>query len=250
MSDDNIINMKAGSCLFAIATLFLISCASKQISNDKAECQFSPDGVCIKAYVPVDPKSVERAQHIIDQMLKNSPEIKKKMIENNFIVEIIGRNQNTTDLPRYRYLKKEKTFDGRSYDEGTRGLGDAQGCNVGEENLLCLNPQNFWNENILVHECAHTIHYHITTDLSQKIEQAYLQAKKKKLYSESIYMMANSHEYWALATQAWFNAIHRRDVNDGITTRTAIMKHDPEISKILQKVYGTTEIKKLNHCAY
>ena len=231
--------------------LLLASCAMMDSSkNKKFTGEIRQHGIYFKSYVQVEHKAIERAQYIVELMLQNSPDIKTKMEKNNFVVEIIGQKQNITELPRYRHLKNQNTFDGRSFDEGTRGLGGADACSVGEENLLCFTKQKFWNENILVHEFAHSIKYFMPAALSEKVDQAFANAKKKNLYPKDIYMMADSHEYWAEATQTWFNATSRQDVNGGINSRALIKKHDPEISSLLKFVYGEVEMSRLNNCLY
>ncbi len=236
--------------LLVILFFCLNACVSKSPVLQEVPCHAFQSGICIKTYAPTETKTIERAQYIIRQMLKNSPEIQRKMTETGFVVEIIGRNQGVTDLPRYRYLKNEKTFDGRNYDEGTRGLGDIYASSVGEENLLCLPGQNYPEENILVHEFAHSILFHMPHELSHEVKHAYSEAKKKNLYAKDIYMMANHDEYWAEASQSWFNATARLDVNDGIHSRLKILKHDSEISRILKLVYGMVEIDHLPGCPY
>lgn len=235
-------------CLFIVLTIYLKSALHKEPTKPVG----SPvsEEVSINSFVAIDPRALERAQYIVRQMLLNSPELKKKMIATGYTIEIIGQKQNVSDLPRYKHLKNQKTFDGRSFDSGTRGLGDEKACSVGEENLLCFPDQKYYEENILVHEFAHSIKFLMPADISQRIDWAYTAAKKKKLYPKDIYMMASSQEYWAEATQAWFNATVRRDVNAGINTRESIKRHDPEVAELLELTYGKGEILHQTNCPY
>jgi len=50
------------------------------------------------------------------------------------------------------------------------------------------------------------------------------------------YMMENADEYWAEATQAWFGATVRTDVNSGINTRSLLQERDPELAQLLAQV--------------
>ena len=81
---------------------------------------------------------------------------------------------------------------------------------AGEENVLMEDDRHYWQESILVHEFAHSIMC-IGMDQEQRcsIEAAYGEAKAAGLYQSHIYMMANADEYWAEATQSWFDATVR-----------------------------------------
>jgi hypothetical protein len=213
-------------------------------------CPDSVDGLCFHPNGGANAASVARAQIVVAQMLRHAPTIKQRMTAARFRIEIIGRNQVISDLALYSSLRGRKTFDGRSFDTGTRGLGGRDVCSVGEENLLCLPKQNYWQEDILVHEFAHSIKEHLDTELSTKIDAAYTNAKAHKLYALDIYMMANSQEYWAEGSQAWFNATTRTDVNGGINTREALLAHDPALASLMEQVYGTETIHPIDGCRY
>ena len=83
-------------------------------------------------------------------------------------------------------------------------------CCAGEENVLMEDDRHYWQENILIHEFSHSIMC-IGMDEEQRksIEAAYSDAKAAALYQSHIYMMANADEYWAEATQSWFDATVR-----------------------------------------
>lgn len=241
--------LKHSSIVLLIA--LVAGCASKKSENGPTDAiDIVNDGIRYRSYTSLAPKAAERAQYIVQKMLENSAEIKQSFINQKFVIEIIGRKQKLSDIPRYAHLKDKKTFDGRSFDDGTRGVGEAQACSVGEENLLCLADQIYWEENILVHEFAHSVKFLMPVELSNKIDTAFANAKKNNLYPLNIYMMADSQEYWAESTQAWFHATVRKDVNAGINTRAGIKAHDPEMAAILLQVYGEVEISPLKNCRY
>lgn len=72
------------------------------------------------------------------------------------------------------------------------------------------DDRHYWQENILIHEFSHSIMC-IGMDHQQRqsVEAAYNEAKAAGLYQSHIYMMANADEYWAEATQSWFDATVR-----------------------------------------
>ena len=74
--------------------------------------------------------------------------------------------------------------------------------------------------------------------MQDAILQAYRQAHDSGAYDLSAYIMLNESEYWAEATQIWFNATVRTDVTSGMTTREAIKARDPRLAGVLAAVWG------------
>ena len=83
-------------------------------------------------------------------------------------------------------------------------------CVTGEENVTMLDDKHYNQENILIHEFAHSVMCIGMDDEQRKsICAAYQEAAHSGLYQMHIYMMANADEYWAEATQSWFDATIR-----------------------------------------
>ena len=73
-----------------------------------------------------------------------------------------------------------------------------------------LDDKHYSQENILIHEFAHSVMcIGMDDEQRQSIRGAYEEAKQSGLYQKHIYMMANADEYWAEATQSWFDATVR-----------------------------------------
>ena len=158
-------------------------------------------------------------------------------------IGIIGRHQNTTDIPAHSHLKGQKSGDGRDFDAGTRGLGGNLGCpmtTVGEENLTMIGDTRYARESILVHEFAHCV---MNVGLAGRpqlhaIKAAYKAAMEERLHDPKSYMASNADEYWAEATQSWFEATVRLDATAGLITREAVKRKDPRLAAILTEVWG------------
>ena len=73
-----------------------------------------------------------------------------------------------------------------------------------------LDDKHYSQENILIHEFAHSVMC-IGMDDEQRhsICTAFEEAQHSGLYERHIYMMENADEYWAEATQSWFDATVR-----------------------------------------
>ncbi|KAK6174522.1 hypothetical protein SNE40_017782 [Patella caerulea] len=137
--------------------------------------------------------------------------------------------------------------DGRKIDNLV-GMG-SQMAVVREDNLLCL-PQDPYRhrENILVHEFAHTISYYLSKRLRTKIKDAYIHAKRNRLWNLASYAMSHHLEYFAEATAAFFMVSRRGSAGDmnkcGATycrtemdARKQMKLIDPQLYAILSEVY-------------
>ena len=231
----------------------LVFCARAYATNQANQANqkvVKEDGIEYRAAESVSEEAFKRAQFVVQQMTAESPKILRKMAAIGFKVEIIGRDQVLSDLPDYANLKGQKTRDGRDFDTGTRGVGGPRMCSVGEENLLCLRPQRYWEEDVFVHEFSHSMMAQMDADDLQEIEAAYKNAVDRGPYPPGIYMMATSGEYWAEGVQAWLGVTRRSDVNGGFNTQEKIREHDRELAAVLRKVYGSLQLQHATGCVY
>jgi hypothetical protein len=208
------------------------------------QCGQCDQGIPICAFDCVSKSAVEHAAITLTHMLVDVDQsIVHRMLILGAVVGIIGKDQNTTDIPAHSHLKGEESFDGRDFDTDTRGLGGNIACpwtTVGEENVTMIEDSKYPYESILVHEFAHCV---MNVGLAgqpiqRRIITAYKKAMDTKLYNPSSYIASNADEYWAEATQAWFEATVRLDSTSEMITRKAVKKLDPELGRILAEVWG------------
>src|SRR6516164_709539 len=117
------------------------------------------DGIKIKAAEVVADGALFEARRRLDMLLGNMPEVKENLRNQTAELHIIGKDQVTSDLPEHRHLKGNKNFDAKrqlDIDARTRGVGGLF-ASVGEENLLFLPNDRYYERDICVHEFAHTI---------------------------------------------------------------------------------------------
>eukprot|EP00030_Apusomonadida_sp_AF-17_P002799 a341840_7.p1 GENE.a341840_7~~a341840_7.p1 ORF type:complete len:375 (+),score=92.18 a341840_7:42-1127(+) len=203
-------------------------------------------GLEIVSLAGVDRAAIDRARSVVDSMLAGcSASVIDALGHDHQRVAVIGRNQQTTDIPEHGHLKGEQTADGRDFDAGTRGLGGTVAIpttSVGEENVLHLPQDRYHAESILVHEFAHHImNVAVSPSIRAAIKAAFLAARRARSYTPGIYMMANEEEYWAEGVQAWFDASVRTDVNDGVNTREGLAERDPALAALMRAVFGSNE---------
>lgn len=153
------------------------------------------------------------------------------------------------------------------WDKRARGFGGKRDCSAGEEGLLCSagNPYGgernsldhlcTQSESIFIHEFGHQIHSNLDKRDSEEVKKAYQDALKNPEAKEFIakYGMSNELEYFAVCTQIWFEASWHRasltflnhptkpNTTDPFLCRNTLMKVDPNISKVLTKVFGLTK---------
>ncbi|GAB4819447.1 hypothetical protein N2152v2_006493 [Parachlorella kessleri] len=203
-------------------------------------------GIPIVAWDCVSEEAVRHAAHTMECMLADvDASIIHLMCQRGAELAIIGKTQVTSDIPAHSGVKGVQCEgESRSYDNGTRGLGGNMACptaSVGEENITMDGDNWYHEESVLVHEFAHSVmdiglNRH---PLHDAIKQAYETAKAQGLYKDKdAYIMANPAEYWAEASQAWFDATVRTDVTCGVNTREKLKQQDPELAAIMTTVYG------------
>ena len=112
--------------------------------------------------------------------------------------------EKTTDVPEHAYLKDDPNTD---WDERARGLGGTLHLplsSVGEENVLCLNGDRYYNQDILVHEFGHGIHHvsaeYVDPSFTSRLQSAYNTAMSRGLWANT-YAATNYIEYFAIGVQ-------------------------------------------------
>ncbi|KAL6778339.1 hypothetical protein ACKKBG_A17815 [Auxenochlorella protothecoides x Auxenochlorella symbiontica] len=157
---------------------------------------------------------------------------------------IIGRGQVTTDIPQYaQYRGQDSGNGGGRVETATRGLGGGTSnpvSSVGEENLTMEDDVHYGCESILIHEWAHAVMDlgYAEQPLQAEIVECWKAAEKRGTYVKGSYIISNPGEYWAEASQAWFEATMRDDVTSGLKTRDAVKRADPWLASLLTRVYG------------
>ena len=200
-------------------------------------------GVGVHACDCVGEEAVRTALFTVDAMLSQSPEsVVARLRRWGAMVALIGREQKVTDLPEYAHLRG-KPWGARATVDDCRGLGGNLGnptCSVGEENVTMRDDGRYGNESILVHELAHSVMDLgcAESPLQEELGRCWEAAKARGSYDPRSYIISNAGEYWAEASQAWFEATVRTDVTSGLTTREDVQRADPWLASLLTRVYG------------
>ena len=116
------------------------------------------EGIPIKAPTNVVDAALFAAWDRLAMMMTNLPSVRARLRAAGAELQIIGRDQVTTDLPDWRQDKGKPLaeYHGLTRDQRTRGMGGLH-TSCGEENLLKLAQDRYRGRDICVHEFAHNL---------------------------------------------------------------------------------------------
>ncbi|MDR3694140.1 hypothetical protein [Mucilaginibacter sp.] len=168
------------------------------------------DGIIIRSANIVADSALVIASSKVWLMLNQMPNTRKNLVKNGSELHIIGKDQQTSDLPEFRDKKGVSyTENGvlTDIDKRTRGMGGVC-ASCGEENLLRLPTDRYrGGSDICIHEFAHTIMDHgFDAAIRKKIETQYHRALNKRLWKDA-YASSNPQEYWAELSM-WYFGFH------------------------------------------
>jgi cyclophilin family peptidyl-prolyl cis-trans isomerase len=198
------------------------------------------DGFPIVSSSKVSDAALREAEWIVMRMTEHRPEIRKALAESGTRLAVMAHNEYTTDIPEHASLQPRVYWDRRA-----RGLGatrDRPAVSCGEENLLGYEGDPYWNENICIHEFAHAIHEmalsRIEPVFQGLLDRAYDSAMEKGLW-KGTYAASNAYEYFAEATQCWFDDNRENDaLHNHVNTRSELREYDPDVARLCENVYG------------
>ena len=194
------------------------------------------------------------AREIIDEMLAFRPDIRTTIAETGVRVAIMAVSEVTTDIPEHSDLNE--AFPEVDWDTRARGLGAtlARPATSGaEENILCYSHDVYPNEDILVHEFAHTI-FLIGVELQEdgrdyrkRLEAAYRDALEAGLWANT-YAGENPDEYWAEGVQSWFGLNDPPGpIHNEVNTRSELVEYDPVLAGLILEILGDGVIQASCH---
>jgi hypothetical protein len=211
----------------------------------------SDEGFPILASAVVRDEALIQCRYIVHTMLSKHPEARTQMIKLHWRVAICGYRQNITDIPECAMMKI--WWPDTDWDARGRGYGATEALpvmSIGEENIVKIPDftERYATESIMVHEFAHNVDYALRkcwAGFEKRLLECYNHAKKSGLWQGGVYdyAMTNSEEYFAEASQAWYNTCRMivRDPDTGknftLKTREQLKEHDPQMYDLLSTVY-------------
>lgn len=210
------------------------------------------DGLYIVSSGLVSDEALLKAREIMLLMLSKRSDVKERMVKDGCHVMVIGKNEETCDLPEYAHLCNSP--DSIAYwNRRARGFGgapeDTYSSSCGEENLLALEKDKYIGENILIHEFAHLIHTigirGVEPGFDTRLENLRQNAMKKGLWKKT-YALTNKEEYFAECVQSFFNCNRYsptpNGVHNSVNTRKKLEAYDPDMYRLLLEYFDEIEI--------
>lgn len=203
--------------------------------------QIDYDGIPIKAPTNVVDAALFAAYDRLSLMLTNMPSVCARLRAAGAELQIIGRNQVTTDLPDWRQDKGKPLpeYHGLTRDQRTRGMGGLH-TSCGEENLLKLEKDRYYGRDICVHEFAHNIlGYGVSREVREKVQAQYRWSLDHGLWGGS-YAGSNFDEFFAELSM-WYFGTHG-DLNmkgpKPANGREGLKAYDPQAFALLDNLYS------------
>lgn len=210
------------------------------------------EGLYVTSSGKVSDEALLKACDIISLMLAKRPDVKAHMVKKGCHVMIIGKDEETCDLPEFAHICNcEDSI--KYWNWRARGFGGAPedefSSSCGEENLLALPQDKYVGENILIHEFAHLIHtvgiVGVEPNFNERLEALRQNAIRKGLW-EKTYAVSNKEEYFAECVQSFFNcnryAEPANGVHNWVNRRTKLKTYDPDMYRLLQEYFYEIEI--------
>ncbi|HXD91759.1 MAG TPA: hypothetical protein VNX01_01025 [Bacteroidia bacterium] len=217
------------------------------------------NGVPIISSDKVPDAALFQARKVVIQMLSDLKisGVIEMLAKNKIRIAVMSKDELTTNIPEHSDLNN--TFPETNWDTRARGLGatlarPATSC--AEENILCYTIDKYKNEDILIHEFAHTIHEfaisYLAPKFDKKLEKIYKNAKAKGLWKNT-YAISNFKEYWAEGVQDWYNlndeAIPTNGIHNEINTREELKNYDIALYNLINIYFKIDDTKISCHSA-
>jgi alpha-glucosidase len=189
------------------------------------------------------------ARYLIGKMLADREDIVKALIKNKVRFAVMAPTEMTTDIPEHSDLTPKEYWDKRARGLGATRQRPAVSC--GEENLLNLEGDRYFNENILIHEFAHAIHEmglnSIDRSFDQRLRAAYARAMETGLWVKT-YAATNHMEYWAEGVQSYFDCnAPPGGVHNDINTREKLARYDPDLFGLIDDVFRQSKYRYVRY---
>lgn len=208
-------------------------------------------GIPIKAHAVVADEALFAAYDRLSRLLAHLPVVVSNLASAGVELHIIGRDQVTTDLPEWRHDKGrpiwEPTYNGKTRDERTRGMGGRL-TSCGEENLLKLEQDRYRGRDICLHEFAHSIRsFGISRDVRAQFDAQWQRSLAAGRWVKS-YAGSNPDEFFAELTM-WYFGTHGDLGMTGPKPENGpegLQRYDPEAFALLDDFYqGRIEVGKV-----
>lgn len=201
-----------------------------------AEAGFDPmyesylfcSGIPLLGTAGVDPEALRVADQTMAFMLRGAEATLERLLDQGYYYVLRGPGVKISDLP--------ERWSGYISDDG--GLVDPSipaGTSYAHEVLCDVRPNLYFDNNVLLHELAHVMHFggvDLQSETERRINETYASARRAGLW-ENTFAGLNAVEYLAELTQIWFEVGRQRGPPEGdgfrgpIVSREELQAYDP-----------------------
>jgi hypothetical protein len=202
------------------------------------------DGIAIRSSSAVADEALRQGCNKITLMLQHIPEVRHALVRRGAELHIIGRDEQTSDLPEFRRRRGKLYVDNRgrvtTIDARTRGMGGLLS-SCGEENLLHLPGDRYNGSETCIHEFAHAImDYGLDVTQRRQINDQYERSITAGLWHNA-YAATDAKEYWA-ELSVWYFGSHGARRRGSETPSgdgpEALKSYDPLGFALIQRIYS------------
>lgn len=197
-------------------------------------------GIPVLGSYRVSKKALERACYVMRFLFADRKDIRDWFYRRNGRAGIMAQSEGTTSIPEHSFLPAW-------WNQRARGLGATIGIPIstgGEENLLCLSGDRYYNEDIFLHEFVHGIHNLGATGaipgFDRRLKAAYNSARYRGLW-RSTYALSTDREYFSEGTQSFFNvnafSATPNGIHNHVNTRDKLRNYDRTLYDLVKEVF-------------
>ncbi|MFD0892242.1 hypothetical protein KBB96_12495 [Luteolibacter ambystomatis] len=202
--------------------------------------QMLVEGFPIVSSDKVADDALREAAWIIRRVLDGRKDILEAMTKAKVHLTVMAATEFTTDVPEHSKLTPKAYWDRRARGLGATPENPCVSC--AEENLIEFKDDPYSSENIMIHEFAHAIHETgmkaVDPTFDKRLKASYDAAVAAGLWKGK-YAGSNRQEYWAEATQSWFDDNRENDnEHNHVNTRVELKEYDPKVAALCAEVYG------------
>lgn len=187
----------------------------------------------------VSDKALKKACYIMRFLFADRADVRNMMYKKWGRFAVIGTREYTTTIPEFSNLPNW-------WNTRARGLGGTLQNPIstgGEENLLCLQSDRYFGDDIFFHESAHSVaevalYAGAIPGMYRRIGALH-RAVKNRLW-RGTYSYTDQREYFAEALQSFHNCHTSKlqpGVHNHINTRAELRTYDYGMYKILKEIY-------------
>lgn len=198
----------------------------------------------VRASGAVDDRALAAACGKINMMPRNIPKVRRTLIRKGAEPHVIGRDEQTSDLPEFRHERGRTYVDDTGQltriDQRARGMGGLS-TSRGEENILHPPSDRYAGGNdICIHEFAHTImNEGMAPGMRKQIAAQFISSTSAGLWAHA-YAATDPREFWAELSNWYFGTHGDRRMRgtppaDG---PEGLRAYDPGAFALLSRLYN------------